>query len=714
MTLLQTSERAEARSARTRQSGQSADFQPAIQGLRAVAVLLVVLFHLWPNRLSGGFVGVDVFFVISGYLITSHIHREIAATGTLSLRRFWARRIRRLLPASLLVLVVSMASVLIFLPATLWAETVRQVGASALYVQNWALVADSVDYLAQDNVPTVAQHYWSLSVEEQFYVIWPLLVLAVVVFARRGSRANRNGHRRQLFVALTVVAAVSLAYSIVATSSDQGVAYFATTTRIWEFAAGALLALAGSRFRLNGAWAFTAGWAGLLAIVIAALLFDAKSLFPGWIALLPVLGAAAVIAADNSNSSLSSSRWLSSRPAIFLGDISYSVYLWHWPIIVILPFVTGVDLRTADKLAIFVMTVVLSWLSKIVVEDPMRSAAILTRAPWRSFAFAAAGMALIVGMGAGTNAEVDRRTAGANVRMDQVLSAQPVGGCVGPAALNPANNCSSVMGHGKMIPALEAMNWSQVPYFTDCLTGLGSRKVVSCVLGTKSAKPQRTVAIVGDSHATQWFPAFDKLAKSRNWKVKTFAKSSCPFTTAVRTLSAEQTDTEQRNCQSWIRKVRKAIAADSTIEQVYTTAFSAPYGWKSPAGNHLVSPRTDGYLPVWHSWLREGKDVYVIRDVPRAKGDVPRCLAVHLRNRMACGLGREDALKPDAIADAARLSKPDGVRLLDLTDHFCDDASCYPVVGNVIVYMDASHLMGAYSMALAPYLLAKIDKADTR
>ena len=148
-----------------------ASFRPEIQGLRAVAVGLVVFYHLWPLRFSGGFVGVDVFFVISGYLITSHIYREVERTGTISLLSFWARRIRRLLPASLLVLAVSALAVIAWVPSTLWATTARQVGASALYVQNWVLASDAVDYMAQGNEPTVAQHFWSLSLEEQFYVL---------------------------------------------------------------------------------------------------------------------------------------------------------------------------------------------------------------------------------------------------------------------------------------------------------------------------------------------------------------------------------------------------------------------------------------------------------------------------------------------------------------------------------------------------------------
>ncbi len=218
-------------------------FHPEIQGLRAVAVLLVVLFHLWPNALSGGFVGVDVFFVISGYLITAHLYREVAATGTVSLRRFWARRIRRLLPASLLVLAISGLATVLFLPATVWTQTARQIAASALYVQNWALAADSVDYMAKDDVPTLAQHYWSLSVEEQFYAFWPILIVGLVAWAGRFASRRAAANRAVLIVGLGAVGVISLAWSVVATADNQSTAYFATPTRVWEFVAGALVTL---------------------------------------------------------------------------------------------------------------------------------------------------------------------------------------------------------------------------------------------------------------------------------------------------------------------------------------------------------------------------------------------------------------------------------------------------------------------------------------
>ncbi|WP_370524291.1 acyltransferase family protein [Cellulomonas sp. APG4] len=681
-------------------------FRPEIQGLRTVAVGLVVLYHLWPNRLTGGFVGVDVFFVISGFLITAHIHRELVSTGTIGLRRFWARRVRRLLPASLLVLVASSVAALVWVPATMWDQTARQVVASALYVQNWALAGDAVDYMAADNVPTVAQHYWSLSVEEQFYLVWPVLLLGFAALWRAAPR--RVSLSSVLVGGLGLLALVSLGYSVWVTSQDQSFAYFVTPARAWEFAAGAMLALVAAKGLPGQVWRAPLAWAGLAAVLAAGLAFDGATPFPGWVALLPVLGTVAVLAAGTTASRFAPARWLSLAPMRFGGDISYSVYLWHWPLIVVWPHATGAPLGTVDKLAILVLTVLLAWASKVLVEDPARTWGVLAAAPWRTFAAGALGMVVAVGAGTGLTWELDRRAAAAEAATQQAAGQ----GCVGPTALDPANGCDPVEGTGALVPPPEVVSRQNTePLYRGCQASLRGSEVASCVLGPDPADSHRTVAMVGDSHATQWFPAMEAVGEDLGWTVRTYTKASCPFTLATRVLASEQTDAEAADCGVWRDAVLAELLA-SDVDVVVTAAYTTAYEWAPSAAHDLADPRVDGFTALWAELVEAGIEVVVLSDVPRTQGEnVPNCLAAHPDDRMACAVPRETGLTGSAVVDAVGQSGArESVHLIQLDDAFCDDTTCYPVVGDMVVYRDYSHIAADYATALAPRLATELEE----
>ena len=322
--------------------------RPEIQALRAAAVLLVVICHLWPAALPGGYVGVDVFFAISGFLITSLLLREIDRTGRLSLSAFWARRARRILPAALATVLFCAVATAIFVPINLWPQFFAELRASTAYVQNWQLASTAVDYFAASDLPSPVQHFWSLSVEEQCYLVWPvLLVIAVAVSRSRPARLRR----RMLVIAIAAPTLLSLAFSLSQTRSNPQAAYFVTPTRVWEFGAGALLALLPPVDRAPALFHSVLSWVGLGAIAVAAIAYSSTTAFPGHAALLPVLGALAVMQAGVPTHRWAPSAAMQLRPVQYLGDISYSVYLWHWPLIVLAPFVIdqqappwGVDL----------------------------------------------------------------------------------------------------------------------------------------------------------------------------------------------------------------------------------------------------------------------------------------------------------------------------------------------------------------------------------
>jgi len=331
-----------------RESAQKEGFRPDIQGLRAIAVGIVVLYHFWPKHLQGGFVGVDIFFVISGFLITQHLvskpprrPRDFAA--------FWARRIRRLLPASLLVLCATLAGVYALGNESVWQDTGKQAAASALYVQNWVLAFSSVDYLAEDNAPTAVQHFWSLSVEEQFYFVWPLIIAALVAFG-----LMRKHLMATLRIGLGVLVLAGLLYSVWYTDKQAAMAYFVTTTRLWELAAGGLTAVLFMRQGPGrGLVSAAVAWLGLAGIAVAALSIDPADPFPGTAAVLPVVSTALVLGA-HARGKFSPAGLLGLWPVQFIGNTSYSIYLWHWPLLTLAPMITmapSLGLRSSSSVA---------------------------------------------------------------------------------------------------------------------------------------------------------------------------------------------------------------------------------------------------------------------------------------------------------------------------------------------------------------------------
>ncbi|NYG05782.1 peptidoglycan/LPS O-acetylase OafA/YrhL [Phycicoccus badiiscoriae] len=691
-------------------AGRVDAYRPEIQGLRAVAVGLVVLFHLWPLRVSGGYVGVDVFFVISGYLITSHIYREIAQTGTLQVTRFWARRIRRLLPASLLVLALSAIGVLLWAPATVWPASARQLGASALYVQNWALAFDSVDYMALDNVPTVVQHYWSLSVEEQFYALWPLLIVGLLALQGRARRrtsavspASADQKRRLIMGGLAVLAVASLVWSVINTADDQAFAYMSTFTRAWEFAAGAITGLV--TLTVTGRRAQVLGWLGVVAVLVSGCLYTERSAFPGWIALAPVLGTVAIILAGRG-APTTAGWWLSLRPARFIGDISYSIYLIHWPLIVLIPYATGHSLVWTEKVGLLAVTVVLAWLSKTLVEDPLRTRPLLAAAPWRAFAFAAAGMLVLVAATVGINAEVKHREAMVATAAKARLAAGVT--CLGPAALDPANKCGNVAGDGAPVvpPEMVALQ-SKNDIFARCQQQLESADLKTCHLGQQT-NPRRTVALLGDSHAGALTPLLDELGKQLGWDVVAATKASCPTTTSRRVVPGETGHSRQAFCESFNRAVAREILGNPKITDVFVTSYSSAYTWANAPGGTLADPGPDGFKAAWKQFTDAGKRVHVIRDVPgTGKRSIPDCLAL-VQHPDDCAVARKSALAKDVAVAAARSLGDPNVTVLDLTPQFCDDVTCFAQVGNVIVYRDRSHLSIEYARLLAPYLARQL------
>jgi peptidoglycan/LPS O-acetylase OafA/YrhL len=683
-------------------------FLPEVQALRAVAVLLVVGYHFWPNRLHGGFVGVDVFFVISGFLITSHLHREVQTRGRIGLANFYARRARRLLPAGLLVLLVSSVGTLALLPAPRWSATAGELLASALYVQNWLLAGRAVDYSASQNAASPVQHFWSLSVEEQFYLFWPGLILLLLLLARRVTRIERD---RVLLAGILAVSAVSLLWSVYATATDPAAAYFTTPTRIWELGAGAALAL-WSRIREQGASAHRAPshllpvalrWSGVAAIALAAVLLNSKSPFPGYLALLPVLGTLAVIAGGEPGRRDPAGFLIRQRPVQFLGDVSYSLYLWHWPAIVLLPFALDRTPGARDKLLLLAICIGLAWLTKTLVEDPARRWQLLSRPAMTAVATVAAMLAVsATSVVIWHQAEQEERAA-----LDR-LTAASSDPCFGAAALGPEGaGCPAPFGPPQQSLALTNSDspWDIEPgcVFDD------SPRLPMTTCSFSSEPPTRTVALVGDSHALHYSAAVLAIARELNWRVVEIVKGHCPVTHArVLTFDGSAlTDTEVEDCRQWTDRVQDELNRLGP-DYVLTSGFVGAMQFDENP-DRSVETGAQGFVDVWTQWAASGMNVFVLRDVPSTGGvKVLDCLAINPNDPIACSRPRADAVHPDALTVAAERVTSDRVKLVDLTDYFCDDQRCYAVVGGAIVYYDEDHLTSQFARSLAPFLLDEI------
>ncbi len=667
-------------------------FRAEIAALRACAVMLVVLYHLWPGRLPGGYIGVDVFFVISGFLITGHLMREAADTGRIRLARFYARRARRLLPAAYLVLAVSAVAVWLWMPLMGWRQNFREIIASALYVQNWALAADSVDYLAAENDPSTVQHYWTLSIEEQFYLVWPLLVLLSTVAALR----LRRSHRGTVALVLGTATVASFAYSLWITHANPPAAYFVTPARAWQFGAGALLALAlAGRTCRRGTGASLLSWAAFAALAWCGLTYDASTPFPGTAALVPVLATVAVIWAGEPRGALSPAPLMRWRATHTLGEISYSMYLWHWPPIVILPFILGSELGLWPRVGILAFTVVASWATKRWVEDPVRFTRRfgLRRPRITAVATAAGAAVLVAGSLVGHQSAVAAEERAAQVAEQLTEDAPP---CFGAASRDPERACHNPDLDDQLIPTPEAVTDDYASGYPGCFAGPHDTALSDdCTFGDLSDDSLPHVILVGDSHARAFLPALARMAEQKLVTVSAQLKSSCAWTANP----LDHNDPQRvSSCEEWKDGLQSWLLerAEST-DLIITTGYAAML-----SGSR--AEQVDGMREVWRPLIDAGVRIVAVRDNPRHDDTPQRCLSeLDEITPDACAADREEVLDEfDAFARAGRTI--DGAQALDLTDFYCDESVCPVIIGGVNVYRDKSHLSVTYVRTMTPYV----------
>lgn len=686
-------------------------FRPDIQLLRAVAVALVVLFHVWPSMLPGGYVGVDVFFVISGYLIYAQLLRTIERTGNINLFEFWVRRIKRLQPAAFFVLFASALGILLWIPRSLQAQWMEEIIASALQLQNWLLAYNAVDYLAAENEPSPAQHYWTLSVEEQFYIGLPLLLLAILKIAKQ----CRADPMRAVPAVIVIVAVCSFIFSLCQTTNSPSNAYFSTLTRAWEFAIGALLVHV--RGSPGGGARNMIAALGLAGIVLSAFTFDSETAFPGYAAILPVVGTAICLWVGPATLLELLGKL---RPVAAVGHYSYSIYLWHWPLIIFSgyaifhwPFQSFIEHSGGDKqrIVVVVLTFVLAKLTTDFIETPIRfNTRLLGGNPRKRVVGLALGASLAVlsavcavPMISGTG-----QTFGKEAALIQAKSIDELPACFGAKALDPSATGCPNKALTTIFPDIAFLKRDNAN-LEECWVKGDVAQQKFCSFGP-NAEPERLVLAIGDSHIGALHDVLKYIAEKNNWRIDVAGRPGCYLTTIDQKRPSEA---DWQACKQWRADVL-ALAANGHYDGYIVTHSSSTASELPTTGRSREQAIAEGMAAAW-AQLPEGPIVAIV-DNPVVSPKVRSCIHVEAQrdssdqNFSRCRMAREEALQFDGQRAAAALLGP-RVRIVDMSEHYCSAAECPAVVGNVIVYRDGHHITRTYSRSLAPYFDREVVKA---
>lgn len=679
-------------------------FRSDIEGLRAIAVCLVLLYHA-AGVVPGGFIGVDVFFVISGYLITSLLLRDHATYGRIRWRRFYARRVRRLLPASFAVLAFVALVVVGVGPSLQRVAFGGDIAAASIFLVNWRFADRAVDYLAQDIDPSPVLHFWSLAVEEQFYVIWPLMLILAAVVARRMGWS----FARISTVAIATIGSGSFAWSMWATAHDASYAFFATPTRVWELAVGALIAMTTTTWLKLGVRARNIiGTLALITIGVAAVSLSESSEWPGYLAAIPVLGAAGIIVAGVRPGGMAlpfSLRILSLRPLVWIGGISYSLYLWHWPMLVGATWMWG-PLTPPQAILVVVVAFVPAYASKRWIEDPVRASRSLSSSSAKSLAMGAA--LIIAGIVLGGAVATTQPAAAAGPAQPTTSATPPPRSPALAAPAQPSVVPTPQVGGEAFTPLpADAKADRPVAYDLGCQVQKADTNPVICDIGDLGGTTR--IAIVGDSKVLQWYDAFDAIGKDRGWHIQTITKSGCAFMDAITALPE---DSQYPECDAWNDAVVQELLADPP-GAVMTSSYQNE-AYESQSSTVLSrDSAVDGYVNQWNKLTRAGIKVIVLYDNPTPPLDstVYECVQDNPDDWAPCVFDRKAGIARSGAAAQRPAVERTGVDSIDMTLAICPTKLCEPVVNSTLVYRDTSHLTSTYIRKLIPVLAPQLDFA---
>jgi peptidoglycan/LPS O-acetylase OafA/YrhL len=675
-------------------------FRPDIEVLRAFAVTIVVIAHS-KLALHSGFIGVDVFFVISGFLITRHIFEEIQKTGTLSLKNFYAKRILRILPLSTLVLVMTMVLSFNFLSPLQITNFAWDAFFSGFSAINFRFAITGTDYFQAGTAISPFQHFWSLAVEEQFYLVWPLILLFIVkiVLGKNSipssgvTKSNIDRFRITINIVLTVIILISLYLSYTITNSSQPWAYFGIHTRAWQLAIGSIISFNLDKLSLIPTRIARVGsWLGFLGLLLGLLVIDEKSPYPGLLALIPTLSTALVIVSGTNYNTKSFETFFDNKYIRWVGKISYSWYLIHWPFFVVMFYNIGERIRPIDKLSMIIITFFLSCLSYLVFENKIRFSPYFKSSFQKTYIL---GLSLIV-----VSSMIGYGFANKRSKLDSVFAntiiAQAVEGSI-YQKIDDAANLKALP--KKLITSLDKAAEDRptlgcIAEKTDELV----KKDPKCITGNKNS--DKKIVLLGDSHAHQWVESIDKIAQKYDYRLLSFTKPGCPIEDIKHIdpiLKREYTE-----CYSWREDALKQIT-----EMKPEIIISAGIGYATS-----TEQKFDEYIKKLKTI---SKNVIRIIDNPKPNEEVfiPECLTKNRIEIQICSFQSPNKNDKFDIPNLEiKVGTANGITLINSIEWLCSNEVCPPIIDNIVVYKDNNHISNTYAKYLSPLLGNKIFRTE--
>ncbi len=647
-------------------------FRPEIEGLRIVAALLVAIYHIWFGKVSGG---VDVFFVVSGFLITTSIISTINKTGEFKFWPYISKLMKRLFPLAFIIILVVLILSIFFLPSTIFDKTIKETFSSMFYYQNWQLAISNTDYLDANQMKSPFEHYWAMSIQGQFYIIWFILFSGILLLIKKYGLSNG---KRLVNVVLGFLFIVSFIYSVYLTAINQPLAYFITFTRVWEFALGGLLCINLSSIKISNIAAEIIGWIGLIGLILTGALFDVSTMFPGYIALWPMTCALLIILSGNKETKYGVKNFLSMPIMIKLGGVSFGIYLWHWVLLSFYKYNISENPGIVAGLLIILLSIALSFVTTKYIETPIRNAKFNKLAFKRIGYIALVNILLITGL-VSHNQYVKIQDKKAVANKDY------------PGALS-INLDKDKIKENKPKPEFANVFDDLPQSHLDNSNQSMSKSEVKVGKYGKKKDYKATIALVGSSHSEHWLGAVIKAAEENDYRVINITRSGTRFSTGYKKNTLQD---------DWVKNVENYLEKADDIDLVLSHVTAS-----DTESEKIQQQMVDQLLKVKNNY---GIEVMAIRDIPRYDFNVSEELEKHGEKDTIERMNKENRQLDEAFWEQISNEEKD-LPQFDPSEYFKVNGKYRPIIGNIVVYRDMDHMTNTYSETFGSILGDEIKK----